>query len=453
MIRGFMKTTSRTALLAAAGVLMGALSSARAADLGGGCCGDLEERVAELEATTARKGNRVVSLQVYGQVNKAVMWWDDGSFSDSFVVDNDYSGSRLGFTGKATVIPGWTAGYLIEFDYQDSATDKIDNLGVKTSTAGLDSDELNNNEIVIRFNEWYIESETYGRLSVGQGSTAADGITEIVLANSLRVADLHWNNNFVPRTPSGVPAGFDYAQGAGSLDGDRDDRVRWDSPAIQGFILSASVGENDYWDATLRYKNEWNSVRVAAGVGYQWNSTRDASVNTLAGAPPTAAQTTIPSANVGANGNTASYLDAFSQFEVVSGSASAMHIPTGIFIAIAGGTKDYQDFDNDPTYWYVQAGIEKKWLPFGSTTFYGEVAKFYDFNRINVDYIDASLNQHTDGIDVNSQTLRWGVGLVQRIDSAAMDVYAQATVWSYEDNTEFNYEDLTQIMVGSRIKF
>ncbi len=32
-----------------------------AADLGGDCCADLEERIAELEATTARKGNRKVS--------------------------------------------------------------------------------------------------------------------------------------------------------------------------------------------------------------------------------------------------------------------------------------------------------------------------------------------------------------------------------------------------------
>jgi hypothetical protein len=33
-----------------------------AADLGGNCCADLEERIAELESTTARKGNRKVSL-------------------------------------------------------------------------------------------------------------------------------------------------------------------------------------------------------------------------------------------------------------------------------------------------------------------------------------------------------------------------------------------------------
>ena len=42
--------------LVATGLLVGGLSvgSASAADLGGNCCADLEERIAELEATTAR---------------------------------------------------------------------------------------------------------------------------------------------------------------------------------------------------------------------------------------------------------------------------------------------------------------------------------------------------------------------------------------------------------------
>ncbi|HRX83244.1 MAG TPA: hypothetical protein P5307_29465, partial [Pirellulaceae bacterium] len=56
----------------------GIVSSANAADLGGDCCADLEERVAELEATTARKGNRKVSLTISGWVAEQVMWWDDG---------------------------------------------------------------------------------------------------------------------------------------------------------------------------------------------------------------------------------------------------------------------------------------------------------------------------------------------------------------------------------------
>jgi hypothetical protein len=68
-------STSYVALAAAAGLFVGgvAMPSAKAADLGGDCCADLEERVAELEATTARKGNRRMSLTVTGQVNKLVI--------------------------------------------------------------------------------------------------------------------------------------------------------------------------------------------------------------------------------------------------------------------------------------------------------------------------------------------------------------------------------------------
>ena len=58
------------------------MSAGFAADLGGSCCADLEERVAELEATSVRKGNRNVSLQVYGQVNRALLdlgrWFRQG---------------------------------------------------------------------------------------------------------------------------------------------------------------------------------------------------------------------------------------------------------------------------------------------------------------------------------------------------------------------------------------
>src|SRR5690606_6107915 len=96
MIGGLWKSTSRVALLAAAGLMMGSLATtAQAADLGGDCCADLEERVAELEATTARKGNRKVSLTVSGFVNEMVMFWDDGHESNAYVVTNGHAPTRF----------------------------------------------------------------------------------------------------------------------------------------------------------------------------------------------------------------------------------------------------------------------------------------------------------------------------------------------------------------------
>ena len=119
-----MKKSSLSALVAA-GLLVGGLSagSASAADLGGNCCADLEERIAELEATTARKGNRKVSLTVSGWVGEQVMYWDDDNPNPLFNESNTYVtglgttlSSHFKFTGQATISPGWSAGYVLHLE-------------------------------------------------------------------------------------------------------------------------------------------------------------------------------------------------------------------------------------------------------------------------------------------------------------------------------------------------
>jgi hypothetical protein len=109
--------------LVAAGLLVGGLSagSASAADLGGNCCADLEERIAELEATTARKGNRKVSLTVSGWVGQQVMWWDDGHEQNVYVGDLGATlSSHFKFTGQATISPGWYAGYVLHIEARNN---------------------------------------------------------------------------------------------------------------------------------------------------------------------------------------------------------------------------------------------------------------------------------------------------------------------------------------------
>ena len=49
------------------------------------CCADLEERVAELEATTVRKGNKKVSVTLTGWVAEQVVYWDDGVEQNTYV--------------------------------------------------------------------------------------------------------------------------------------------------------------------------------------------------------------------------------------------------------------------------------------------------------------------------------------------------------------------------------
>ena len=92
-------------ILVTGGLLLGTSVSAQAADLGGDCCADLEERIAELEATTARKGNRKVSLTISGWVNEAAFVWDDGTESNVYIGTNSLEQSRFKFAGEAKINP------------------------------------------------------------------------------------------------------------------------------------------------------------------------------------------------------------------------------------------------------------------------------------------------------------------------------------------------------------
>lgn len=111
MMTDLMRSVSGMALAAATSLVA---TTTLAADLGGNCCADLEERVAELEATAVRKGNRKVSLQIYGQVSEAIIWWNDGAESNVYVQEMMGAQNRLGFTGTAKINNDWSAGFRLE---------------------------------------------------------------------------------------------------------------------------------------------------------------------------------------------------------------------------------------------------------------------------------------------------------------------------------------------------
>jgi hypothetical protein len=419
--------TNRWAFIVASGVMIGAaMTPVKAADLGGRCCADLEERVAELEATTARKGNRTVSLQIYGQVSKALLIWDDGIDSDAFVVDNTLASTRLGMRGEARIKSGLTAGYLIEFETNDARADEVNNgrskpgfyHGNDVARKNGDDPEGDSAGLVLRHNNWYIDSDRLGRITVGTGNTAFSGATEVVLGNSLRNADANIGAGFNIRVKGGGRDGFLNVPGyewAWDFSGNasRNQVIRYDTPAIYGFMLSASWGDNDYADVALRFKKDFGTVRLAAAISYQWDN-----------------QTGLDS-------------DGHSHdFETLGGSVSAMHMPTGLYAAFSAGRRNYEDQGfEDESFWYLQGGIEKRVLSSGATTVYGEYGRYEGFHQSEYALMD------------NSEAKRLGFGVNQKIDAASMDLYAHATVWNFDDNTKADYQDLSTLMLGSRLQF
>jgi predicted porin len=499
---GLMKTTSRFAIAAAASVIA---TNVLAADLGGNCCADLEERVAELEATAARKGNRRVSLTVYGHVNEAVLWWDDGEETNAYVVTNENSRTRFGFRGDARISPEWSAGYLLEVGVRSSNSATVNQLADDLVPTNLALD--------LRHGAWWIESNRLGRVWVGQTSMATDGITEINLSNAAQIGsnDINnWNGGFFLRLdrndrllargtgPGGVVVGLTWAginsqANANVGDGDRRNLVRYVSPTFSGFTFSWSWGEDDFWDVALRYANEWNGVRVAAGIGFQQWTDGDArtilrenggfdlvSVNTGSQGDRGCADLDFVISDFGRGSDV--------DCSALGLSASVMHVPTGLYITGAYGRLQdenrrllfaqrtdgfVRNADDTDQHWYIQAGVERNFFGLGKTTVYGEFFQgdtggglssgdVRNIGGLLFPLVDSDAWITSSSVDV------WGFGLVQTIDAAAMDLYIGFRNYSGDADITFldtqmeydrarrrnvDFEDFQAVFSGGIIRF
>lgn len=418
------------AVLCLGGINPALIPSAAASGVGSECCADLDARISELEATAARKGAGNLSLRVYGQVNRALMMWDDGFDSNAYVTDNDASSSRLGVIGEAWIGPGWLTGYRVEMEFKDAASNEVFN--------GPGGDEgFAEQDLRIRHSYVYIGSDDLGRISLGQQSPATDDITIINLGAQMSDGALHYNNDFALRLDLafGLSTDLTWAHFAHSVDSMRGDFLRYDSPAIGGFVLSAAAGEDDVWDVALRYRADLNSVQVAAGIGYlEWSE-----------------------------------LD----YSDLRGSASAIHKPTGLFLSGAGGFRDDRSGvvgeGDEANFYFAQLGLKRRLLPYGETTIYGEFGIYNDYTVGRLLQADLGVDQEfeTWGCVTDSEVRRWGVGIEQAFDASALLLYAQyhnyeAAIAGMPMDDNGNLSDLIEalpvepwsaVVVGARIQF
>ncbi len=419
-----MKKYSLSAFVAA-GLLAGGLSvtSANAADLGGNCCADLEERIAELEATTARKGNRKVSLTVSGWVAQQVMYWDDGVESNTYVGDIGTTlASHVKFTGQATISPGWNAGYVLHLEANSNENllgfdaDNPQGANLITGTTG---------GVEVLQSYWFIKSDTLGKVSIGKQSQASDN-TAILVDGSGSLVPANFvafdyggfqARSAVDGSNQGILLGF---FGCNDCNGYPTNNVRYDSPTFGGFSFSASWGEDDFWDVAARYAGEFGGFKVAVAGAY-------------------AEASRLYNSFAGANTNYGLLAPDSEHFQV---GAYVQHVPTGLFVYGA-----YTDFEQDlgggvdaeaQTY-YIKAGLRKRFNPLGHTVFYGE----YE-------------NGQTEaaGVDLTEGEL-WGLGVVQEIDAAAMSMWLtyRHVEPEFENGLGPDLEDFDYVKFGALINF
>lgn len=432
------------AVIPALTALMLAAGPAAAADLGGNCCADLEDRIAELEATTARKGHRKVSLTIQGQVNKAVLLWDDSAERNAYVVGNKNDQSNFSLTGDAEISKGLKAGYDITIRLRDDLSDDADQDNTRGSGDPFQVWQMH----------WWIESETLGKVSLGKASRVTDtapesDLSETGVAGYAGVQDI--GGAFSLRSSNGALTGLAWGDVYNHFNGDTANVVRYDTPIIAGFTASASWGEDDIWDVGLRYDGEGGGFKMSAAIAY----------TEITDAPGEFAD-----------------LDQ----STLVGSVAVLHEKTGLNALVSFGHRQFSesviDTDGvartpqDAKFIYAKLGWIAQMNSLGPTAFYGEYGWFKDYVSALDDTVDEDGNGIGDGSDIaaslggariaGNTAQVWGAGLVQHIEAAEMQIYLGYRLHESEFDlrdaggvpTAGNkIENFHTLIVGSKIAF
>jgi hypothetical protein len=400
---GWVRGLGAGAVLAVLGT---ALTPASAANLGGSCCADLEERVAELEATAARKGQREkVELKISGVVGRALLFWDDGAEQNAYVVDNAKDATTFTFEGEAEIAKGWKAGFLIGVDALTAESNKVDQF---TDNAGSFFD------LADAF--FFLASERLGTVRVGQTDSASDKVDNLSLAGADVLADNapeDWNAGFFLRAANGqLLTDLRWEEFYVPVAGTNANVVTYVSPEFMGFEASAAWGQDDFWDAALRYRGEWAGVlEVRAAIGYHENTTEGNTIDPVTGLPIVNA--TLEDSHWGAG-------------------IALKHKPTGLNIAVNYSTEQHTDrcldrgavsgaCRGDDEFVYVVGGIIRDLNSLGPTAFYGE---YYRGTRERNESDSAKLAAlelipfQAEELEESNVTV-WGFGVVQKINDAS----------------------------------
>jgi hypothetical protein len=340
-------------------------------------------------------GNDKVKLAISGQINRAINIANDGRSTKYYNVDNDASNSRIRFVGTGEVTGDLTLGSKIEVAIAPNESSQV-------SQDNENGGNLNNgsdNFFDERFVEVWVDSERFGRLLLGKGSSASDNTAEVDLSGTdvvqyASVADIAGGLRF--RTDDDELTDIAVNDAFSDFDGlSRQNRVRYDTPRFYGFGLAASAISNQRYDGGITWAGQGYGLKAAAAAG-------------------------LADRNVD------------NQDFRLDGSASVLHEATGLNLTVSSGM-DQADDGGNPSNFYVKGGWIANFFNIGTTNF------GIDYDRSN-----NNPNPSDHGFSV-------GGAVVQNLSEFGTQLYSQVRV--YDLSSEPSTQKIWVGTVGSRVKF
>jgi hypothetical protein len=313
----------------------------------------------------------------------------DGDNTKVFHVDNVNSSSRLRVVGSAER-DAFTLGTRFEFEMRSNASTEVNQRNDDTGIQGFRE----------RLVEAFFEHDDLGRVTIGQGATAADGTSETDLSGTTVIA-----YSSISDTAGGLLFFDDDADAlSGTSIGNvfnnfdslsRQDRIRYDTPTFLGFTAAVDAVSDARWTAALRWSGQNDMIRAAAAFGYSDpGGDRD---------------------------------------WILSSSASALHLPTGLSLTVSAAGRDNPNRD-DALSLYGKLGWQRDFFSFGRT------------------HLALDIARNDDVAIEDDEATSIGFAAVQNITDFGLELYGLYR-WHELDRNGADFDDIHIFTLGTRVRF
>lgn len=332
-----------------------------------------------------------LQVQLYGQVNRALMFVDDEVQSKWFHVDGQPSSTRFGIQGTSQISPGLRAGARIESEMKSNPSNVVTFANASTGAVG--------GQVLFaeRWLDAFVEGG-WGRINIGQGSGAADDASTIDLsgtsvANGLALSD--WAGGIAFTGAAGLPT---VGAVIDNLDFEsRYDRAMYTTPVFGGFRAQVGFGQRTSAGEAVE-ASVWFSGKLAGDF-----------------------QAALGWSNVSADGS------ATGDRETIGGSVSWLHT-SGFNVTGSYTTRDLNAQNRDISHWSVKLGWK-----FGPHAISGIYA-------LGEDQAAAGDEATGYGLAYVWNPIRWA------------EIYASYILFQL-DRPGVSANDVTSFQVGTRLRF
>ena len=359
------------------------------------------------EARVMKNSKDQVSLKVTGQFSTEMHMVDDGFSTRVRHQDANYSSSRFRFLADSKVNANLKVRGVAEIAMNDARN-------APSNARATFNSGRSGNDLQTRKTELIFTHNQMGRVYIGAGSAGADGVMNI---------NTHGVYSSLPGFMGLIASSHQFKEDKDTLSGaslggqfadldfnSRQQRVRYDTPAVGGFMLTMSHSDRQTVEAALRFSGKMFDSKVKAGIGTAQMSGEGEAFDEMYGAQVSMAHK--------------------------SGLGFTMGCGFQKRAAKVTSSAGIQETDNDRSGCHTQGHLKRKFNSLGAST-------------IVVEY-DRKANMQSHG-DVATGV---GVNFHQKIDAAALEVWVKYSNYDLEREVgSASVEDIDIISLGTRMKF